>query len=389
MNESTTPKRLRIAVLNRNFLSTGGGAERYSIAVVEQLAARHEIHVFAQHIGHVWPGVTYHQVPRFLERPRWLNQLWYAIATWWLTRKQFDVVHSHENTWVGNVHTLHVPPVKHNLFHGKSGMAWVLKWLTTLLSPRLLVYLWLEARRLSLRQAKLIVLASDSLKTQTVAAYPQCASAVQVITPGVTKVIGAATPDQRQVARASLGLPALGHCVLMVGHDYRKKGLPSLLRAMVDLPDDYYLVVVGKTNQLNEFKRSVINMGLVRRVFFLGAITAMDEVYSAADCLVHPTLEDTFAMVVLEAMSHGLPVVVSSKNYCGISESLTEGVNALLLADPRDVAALVSSIQRVFETPDLRDTLISNGLVFAKDHLWSSLSESYDAAYHQVAASIA
>jgi UDP-glucose:(heptosyl)LPS alpha-1,3-glucosyltransferase len=39
-------KRLRIAVLNRVFAATGGGAERYSIAVVEQLAARHEIHVF-------------------------------------------------------------------------------------------------------------------------------------------------------------------------------------------------------------------------------------------------------------------------------------------------------------------------------------------------------
>ena len=41
------PKRLRIAVLNRIFRPTGGGAERYSIALVEQLADRHEIHVFS------------------------------------------------------------------------------------------------------------------------------------------------------------------------------------------------------------------------------------------------------------------------------------------------------------------------------------------------------
>ena len=50
MMSPAQPKRLRIAVLNRIFRPTGGGAERYSIALVEQLAADHDIHVFAQQI---------------------------------------------------------------------------------------------------------------------------------------------------------------------------------------------------------------------------------------------------------------------------------------------------------------------------------------------------
>ena len=65
---------MRIAVLSRNFSSTGGGAERYSIALVEQLASRHEVHVFAQTIAHQHPGVTYHQVSLPMKRPRWINQ---------------------------------------------------------------------------------------------------------------------------------------------------------------------------------------------------------------------------------------------------------------------------------------------------------------------------
>ena len=94
----TPPKRLRIAVLNRVFETTGGGAERYSIALVEQLSQRHELHVFAQQIRHDAPGVTYHQVAMPLRKPRWINQLWYAWATWRATRRGFDIVHSHENT---------------------------------------------------------------------------------------------------------------------------------------------------------------------------------------------------------------------------------------------------------------------------------------------------
>ena len=105
---AVSQKKLRIAVFNRTFSPTGGGAERYSIALVEQLAARHEMHVFAQEIDHHWPGVIYHRISAPLRKPRWMNQLWFATATWWATRRGFDVVHSHENTWHGDVQTVHV-----------------------------------------------------------------------------------------------------------------------------------------------------------------------------------------------------------------------------------------------------------------------------------------
>src|SRR5438445_5921870 len=126
--EAPASRRLRIAVLNRVFSRAGGGAESYSISVVEHLAGRHEVHVFAQQIGHEFPGVTYHRVPCPLKKPRWINQLWYAACTWWATRRGFDVVHSHENTWHGQVQTIHVKPVRSNLLAGRSGFALTLRW---------------------------------------------------------------------------------------------------------------------------------------------------------------------------------------------------------------------------------------------------------------------
>ena len=44
--------RLRVAVLNRIFARTGGGAESYSIALVEHLSLHHDVHVLAQTINH-------------------------------------------------------------------------------------------------------------------------------------------------------------------------------------------------------------------------------------------------------------------------------------------------------------------------------------------------
>ncbi|MEY2861255.1 MAG: hypothetical protein RL392_1713, partial [Pseudomonadota bacterium] len=109
---------MRIAVLSRNFASTGGGAERYSIAVVERLAEKHEVHVFTQNIEHNFSGVVYHRITTPMQRPRWVNQLYFAFSTWRATRKGFDIVHSHENTWHGNVQTVHVLPIKHTMFAG-------------------------------------------------------------------------------------------------------------------------------------------------------------------------------------------------------------------------------------------------------------------------------
>ncbi|NBS48832.1 MAG: glycosyltransferase family 1 protein, partial [Betaproteobacteria bacterium] len=99
---AATP-RLRVAVLSRNFGARFGGAERYSVELVRELSATHEMHVFAQAFDHDLTGIQIHRVPRGFTRPRWLNQWWFAAWTAWATRRGFDVVHSHENTWHGDV----------------------------------------------------------------------------------------------------------------------------------------------------------------------------------------------------------------------------------------------------------------------------------------------
>lgn len=378
-------KRLRIAVLNRQFSPTGGGAERYSIALVEHLAARHDIHVFAQHINHAWPGVTYHKVAQALTRPRWLNQLWYATATWWATRGCFDVVHSHENTWHGQVQTVHVLPVKYNLLHGLAGWRLAMRWVKVVTSPRLLVYLALERSRFSLRKPRVIVVTSKSLVPQMEAAYPASAPVIRVVTPGVDRVWGVPTALQKAQARQRLGLPADRFCILFVGNDYRKKGLETLIKALRQLPDHCDVAVVGNPAHIPQFRAQAVAAGLAERVHFLGSLSGMTAAYQAADCLAHPTHEDTFAMVVLEAMAHGLPVVVSAERYCGIAGLLTHEQQALLLADPLDVRELGTALVRLVLDTVLVERLSSGALVFAEQHQWTTLAEQQELIYLRLA----
>lgn len=376
-------KRLRVAILNRTFATTGGGAERYSIALVEQLAARHEIHVYAQHIDHQWPGVSYHTVSAPLRKPRWINQLWFATRTWWLTRKGFDVVHSHENTWHGDIQTVHVLPVKHNLFYGRTGWSRVLRWIKVITSPRLLAYLLLERFRYAKRPGRQVVVTSDSLRSIMDSSYPACREMLSVITPGIT-MPAPVTPLFKSDARAMLGLPTAGRGLLFVANDYRKKGLKTLLEALAELPADVFLTVVGNPGQISVFSEQVKISGLGKRVFFLGSLKEVAPAYEAADCLVHPTLEDTFAMVVLEAMSYGLPVVVSGAAYCGIAGLLQDGVNALLLDAPKDAVYLRRALESVLFQPELNQKLAQGALDFARKYEWSATALKQESLYFSV-----
>jgi glycosyltransferase involved in cell wall biosynthesis len=381
IREPDRQKRLRIAVLNRHFSATAGGAERYSVALVEQLAARHEFHVFAQHIDHHWPGVTYHKVSYLFRRPRWINQLWYATCTWWATRTGFDVVHSHEITWHGQVQTVHVLPIYYNLFDGRGGWKFFLRWVKLVTSPRLLVYVWLEHFRFAQKPHRSIVATSGSLLKTMRESYPNTSSMLKMLSPGVLEVSGLASDADKQAARIMLGLPLSRPVILFVANDYRKKGLGSLLLALSKLSENVVLAVVGNPVQLSEFRAMAQDLGLAARVFFLGSLIDMSTVYRAADVLTHPTHEDTFAMVVLEAMAHGLPVVVTGLPYCGISGLLTDGVNALVLDDPSNLVLLAEKIELILKSESLRLNLGAAAIEFAKQHLWSRIAQKQEQIY--------
>ncbi len=393
---------MRIAVLSRNFVATGGGAERYAIAIVEQLAARNEVHVYAQNIDHAFPGVTYHRLPARLQRPRWVNQLLFAWCSWRATRHGFDIVHSHENVWHGNVQTVHVLPVKYSLLAGRQGIRRTLQWLRICTSPRLLTYMWLEYKRFACVPGRRIVVTSSGLGEAMQQAYPQTTqqfqlsdashaiSAMAVITPGVDVVEGTddRKPAQRS-ARSRLGLPSEGTCLLFVGNDFRKKGLPALIGALAQLTKtapDIFLAVVGNPAQRGAMQVFAEELGVGQRVYFLGSLAKMEWAYSAADCLVHPTLQDAYAMVVLEAMAHAVPVVVSAARYCGIAADLQDGQEAMLLEHPRDAGQIARAVDTVLTQPAVQARLVSGGLAFAQRHSWEESGMAHQKLFEEVLA---
>lgn len=75
------------------------------------------------------------------------------------------------------------------------------------------------------------------------------------------------------------------------------------------------------------------------------------EVYSRADVFVHPTYNDCFPLVLLEALGAGLPVVSTTEG--GIPDIVKDGETGFL-CPPRDADALADRIGRLLRDPDLQ-----------------------------------
>ena len=180
----------------------------------------------------------------------------------------------------------------------------------------------------------------------------------------------AAIRPLREAARKSRCCGPEHIVLLLVGNDWRSKGLHVVLGALAraaGLP--LYLLVVGQDDEA-PFRAEASRLGLGKRLEFCAPREDVRAFYAAADILVAPSLEDSFNLPVLEALACGLPSVVSRN--AGVSEWLTHGVDSLLLDDPEDAGELTEALRAIAEQPQLGRTLAENGVLTARRFTWDA-----------------
>ena len=172
----------------------------------------------------------------------------------------------------------------------------------------------------------------------------------------------------RASARQQFGLHPEDFALLHIGNDWKVKGLDGLLcalRALYDLP--WKLLVVG-TDSRGPFERTIGDFGLSDRVSFLATSPDVLQFYAAADAYVGPSLQDSYGLPVVEAMSCGLPVISSSR--AGVSEIIENGVNGLVLRDPSDPHEISFAIRSLISNPELCLKLGEQARLTALNETW-------------------
>jgi alpha-1,6-mannosyltransferase len=138
--------------------------------------------------------------------------------------------------------------------------------------------------------------------------------------------------------RAELGLAPDARLLLYAGRFSREKRIDVLRAAFRRLGSPYELVLLGGA-ETRQLERNVRALPYRRDPAELATWMA------SADALVHAGTEETFGLVVLEAMACGRPVVAMRAS--AMPELVSEDVG--LLARPDDAADLAASIAGLYE----------------------------------------
>jgi glycosyltransferase involved in cell wall biosynthesis len=245
-------------------------------------------------------------------------------------------------TWVHYLHAAHVPQV-----HGMRRR--VQTWASH--------DYYLRRERAALGRARLVLCNSER-------------TAIDVrerlgIEPARTRVVyygsdGAQFPlvtgTERADLKRDLGWPDDRPVALFVGAlGDRRKGFDRLLEAWAllcrDAAWDVDLAVTGQGAELPDWRRRAGELGIERRVRFLGFRTDISRVIGASDVMVHPARYEAYGLGVHEAICRGVPALVSAR--AGIAELYPSDLADLLIADVEDPIAIAGSVREWRRNIDL------------------------------------
>lgn len=334
-----------------------GGMDKANFALARRLLARgHAIHLVAHEVEPslaAHEGVTAHLTPR----PAGSTLLGELL----LAREGRAVAHavtaSHSHARVltngGNclwpdinwVHSVHHawPPAD------ASAPVWFKA------KNRLTHALSCRRERRAISAARLVIANSERTRRDIIQYLGLDAERVHVVYLGsdvsAAHGVAAATATQRAAARRNwLGVPDERPLVAFVGalgHD-QNKGFDTLMEAWRSLCArtewDADLIVAGGGRSVSRWRERIADANLDGRVRLLGFTERVTDVLAAADLLVSPVRYEAYGLNVHEAISRGVPAMVSA--CAGVAELYPAELSEMILPDAEDAADLVARLLR-------------------------------------------
>jgi glycosyltransferase involved in cell wall biosynthesis len=174
------------------------------------------------------------------------------------------------------------------------------------------------------------------------------------------------------------------------GHEYALEAVRRVVDAGVavqfELVGDPPDAAIMSSDERARIMHTVADLGLDEHVILRRA-EPPDQVsvrLAQTDVLLHASVAEGIANVVLEAMASAVPVVATDVG--GISEAITNGVEGLLVA-PRDPVQLADALLRLAHNPDLRARMGAAGRTRIEEHFTLEAQlQDFLTMYREVAA---
>lgn len=353
-HEQQNPKIMHVVLT----LSAGGGAERlvYDMARDSAFAGTPPVVCCLQEVGALGAlllrqGIKVYcrQKPQSFKMSmvRWLASI--------IQNEQIDVVHAHQYTPMFYAVPAAFLAGRKRVIYTEHGRLYpdVRRWKRRLVNP--LLSLGIDH----------IVSISEGTKRAMVEVDNFSSGKIEVIHNGMT--IPEAPIFDVAAKRRSLGLKEGAAVIGTAARLEEIKNLPMLLkgfkRVLAQRPE-VYLLIAGRGSQESHLKECAEELGIRDRVLFLGLRDDLAQIYPLFDVFLLTSFSEGISLTLLEAMSYGVPAVVTDVG--GNPEVVVDGETGYLVPLGGE-EELADRVLRLLADPGLASTLGKSGRARAKN----------------------
>ena len=199
---------------------------------------------------------------------------------------------------------------------------------------------------------------------------------IHLLPPGIRRdrVMPEDYATRRPALRKKFAIADDEFLLLMVGSDFRRKGLDRVLQAVAALAPEKRRAVrlwaIGQDDPA-PYVQLARKLGIDDQVEIFPGRDDISEVMWSADALLHPAYTEAAGMVLLEGLVAGLPVLVTP--VCGYAHYIADSGMGAVLPDPFDAGQMARQIEQVLAQP--RDAWVARSRAFVSENDIFSLSE--------------
>ena len=356
---SATNRTVRIAITIEKLDTRRGGAEVNTMRLIQQLVARgHEVHVLTESVAAELPAnVQVHPIPvrgGFVSLRQW--SFTNGVARF-LQEHSFDATVACQRGYVEDIvwaQDISYPGTVAGAARSYYYSPWrqALRRLQPCFSFKAWTYGRIERRQFTRRPPPYLITVSHMAARSFEQDYHLSADRIRVVHNQIDaqRFSPESLRVKRPAAREALAVRD-ELVILFVGQNFRRKGVRPLIETAGLLRKkraDFRVVIVGLgQRQAAPYERLARQLGCAEQVTFRSESRQVQEWFAAADVFCLPSFYDSFGMVVLEAMTAGLPVIISQ--YCGVAELIHPGADGFVVERPHDAAEIVSQILPLFD----------------------------------------
>jgi len=174
--------------------------------------------------------------------------------------------------------------------------------------------------------------------------------------------------------------------VVAAGRLVPRKGMARLIRAFAPVArrhPDWELRIYGSGRLEEKLRERIERLGLGDRVRLMGHTEDLPAAFDDASVFASASLAEGFPMVMLEALSKGLPLV-SFDCPRGPADIIRHGANGLLVPDG-DIPALSEALEAMVADDDRRRRMGADALASAEEYAVDRIAASWDTLIDELA----